>query len=620
METPFGATQYEFDLMDRIVRVVAHDGTATLYEYDANGNRTAVRYANGLVVTYEYDEVNRLVREKILDKNGAPVVEYTYTLGAAGERVKVEETGAASDRTVEYEYDALYRLVKETVTDDNGTTVTEYTYDRNSNRLTKTVDGEVISYAYNELNQLVSETGITYEYDLNGNLVKKIEGEQTTVYTYNAQNRLIRVTIQSRQQVDVEEYRYDYAGNRIAKVTELGSTYYLVDTNGALSQVLAEYDENGSLTTLYTRGDELISQERNGVKLYYLYDGFDSVRMLTDEGGSVTDTYTFDAFGNLTDSTGDTENSYFYRGEQFDTFTGLYYLRARYMNPSTGTFITMDEYAGSVFEPVSLHKYLYANANPVMNSDPTGYFSLSDMTASVGVQNVLNSMIYGAGMGAMLNSMLSALLTTLRGGTTEEIQQAFIDGMMSGFIMGGAFGCIGAYATVFWQARLLLAAAQFMGGYLAFRDALQDFQNGHCAAGVLNTGIGIMCAYGSAESANFANSLFVNSLTQQQDPVVSSLKQLESSGVKPGQTQISRSRIMEIVNNYDSTKAQSSIYNDGTSLYIVDGHHTTVATKILGRGTGANMGVPTQQVPSVTDVHWYKHWYEFWKKTIKVVD
>ena len=64
--------------------------------------------------------------------------------------------------------------------------------------------------------------------------------------------------------------------------------------------MLAEYDENGSLTTLYTRGDELISQERNGVKSYYLYDGFDSVRMLTDEGGSVTDTYTFDAFGNLT--------------------------------------------------------------------------------------------------------------------------------------------------------------------------------------------------------------------------------------------------------------------------------------------------------------------------------
>ena len=321
------------------------------------------------------------------------MVEYTYTLGAAGERIKVEETGAASDRTVEYEYDELYRLVKETVSNDNGTTVTEYTYDRNSNRLTKTVDGEVTSYAYNELNQLASETGITYEYDLNGNLIKKTEAAQTTTYAYNAQNKLIRVTVQGGQSVNVEEYLYDYAGNRIAKVTELGSTYYLVDTNGALSQVLAEYDENSSLTTLYTRGDELISQERNGVKSYYLYDGFDSVRMLTDEGGSVTDTYTFDAFGNLTSSTGDTENSYLYRGEQFDSFTGLYYLRARYMNPSTGTFITMDEYAGSVFEPLSLHKYLYANANPVMNSDPTGYFSLSELNVTQTIEATLHKML-----------------------------------------------------------------------------------------------------------------------------------------------------------------------------------------------------------------------------------
>ena len=404
VETPFGATQYEFDLMDRIVRVVAHDGTATLYEYDANGNRTAVRHANGLVVTYEYDEVNRLVREKILDKNGAPVVEYTYTLGAAGERIKVEETGAASDRTVEYEYDALYRLVKETVTDDNGTTVTEYTYDRNSNRLTKTMDGEITSYIYNELNQLVTETGIIYEYDLNGNLIKKTEPAQTTTYTYNAQNKLIRVTVQGGQSVNVEEYCYDYAGNRIAKIGELSTINYLVDTNGVLSQVLAEYDENGSLTTLYTRGDELISQERNGVKSYYLYDGFDSVRMLTDGEGIVTDTYTFDVFGNLTNSTGDTENSYLYRGGQYDSFTGLYYLRARYMNPSTGTFITMDEYAGSVFDPVSLHKYLYANASSVMFSDPSGYNSLADVETS------------SAGMAIVSEAYSSACMTAARAG------------------------------------------------------------------------------------------------------------------------------------------------------------------------------------------------------------
>ena len=440
VETPFGTTQYEYDLMDRLIRVVAHDGTATLYEYDVNGNRTAVKYANGIVVTYEYDKLNRLVREKAIDKNGAPVVEYTYTLGAAGERLKVEETG----RTVEYEYDEAYRLTKETVTDGSGTTVTEYTYDKNSNRLTKTVDGAVTSYAYNELNQLVSETGISYEYDLNGNLVKKTEGKQTTTYTYNAQNRLIRVTVQSGQQVNVEEYRYDYAGNRIAKVTELGTINYLVDTNGALSQVLAEYDENGSLKTHYTRGEELISQERNGVKSYYLYDGFDSVRMLTDDEGNVTDTYTFDAFGNLTDSTGDTENSYLYRGEQFDSFTGLYYLRARYMNPSTGTFITMDEYAGSVFEPVSLHKYLYANANPVMFSDPSGYTSLSEMNVTSSIISKLHSVLvpnfsnvmkwinFFSGFFDTLNQISQMLQN---GATLADIADTMLRGLMSSFLL-----------------------------------------------------------------------------------------------------------------------------------------------------------------------------------------
>ena len=34
--------------------------------------------------------------------------------------------------------------------------------------------------------------------------------------------------------------------------------------------------------------------------------------MLVDEDGNITDTYTYDAFGNLTDRTGTTENNYLY--------------------------------------------------------------------------------------------------------------------------------------------------------------------------------------------------------------------------------------------------------------------------------------------------------------------
>lgn len=61
-------------------------------------------------------------------------------------------------------------------------------------------------------------------------------------------------------------------------------------------------------------------------------------------------------------------------GEQNNTFIGLYYLRAKYMNPETGTFISMDIYVGTLDNLVSLHKYLYANANPVIYTDLAGIF------------------------------------------------------------------------------------------------------------------------------------------------------------------------------------------------------------------------------------------------------
>ena len=59
------------------------------------------------------------------------------------------------------------------------------------------------------------------------------------------------------------------------------------------------------------------------------------------------------------------------------------------MNPSTGTFTTMDTYQGSIFDPVSLHKYLYANANPVMNVDPSGYNTLPDLEAGEAGNSIL---------------------------------------------------------------------------------------------------------------------------------------------------------------------------------------------------------------------------------------
>ena len=146
----------------------------------------------------------------------------------------------------------------------------------------------------------------------------------------------------------------------------------------------------------YVYGLDLISQKRNGTTRYYGYDGLGSVRYLVDDAGLVVDTYTYDAFGILTErkartsggtwalfdisqpetpptGTTPTVNNYRYTGEQWDPDLGMYYLRARYYNPQIGRFWTMDSYEGSIEDPLSLHRYLYCHANPVNGIDPSGY-------------------------------------------------------------------------------------------------------------------------------------------------------------------------------------------------------------------------------------------------------
>jgi RHS repeat-associated protein len=88
--------------------------------------------------------------------------------------------------------------------------------------------------------------------------------------------------------------------------------------------------------------------------------------------GATTDTFAFDAFGNLVSRTGSTTNEMLYRGEQFEAGLESYYLRARYFVPKTGRFLTMDKHEGTLDEPMSLHGYVYGHADPVKYSDPSG--------------------------------------------------------------------------------------------------------------------------------------------------------------------------------------------------------------------------------------------------------
>jgi RHS repeat-associated protein len=116
-------------------------------------------------------------------------------------------------------------------------------------------------------------------------------------------------------------------------------------------------------------------------------DGHSGVRILTDKLGNLTDTSSYDAYGNAIDPL---SAEFGYRGESFEDLTRLQYLRARYYEPSTGLFLGVDPFEGDVNSPVSRHRYLYGNANPVSYADPSGMFpTLGELMESIQIQTLL---------------------------------------------------------------------------------------------------------------------------------------------------------------------------------------------------------------------------------------
>jgi RHS repeat-associated protein len=81
---------------------------------------------------------------------------------------------------------------------------------------------------------------------------------------------------------------------------------------------------------------------------------------------------------------GTTPNNYLYRGEQYDPDLGLYYLRARYYNPTTGRFMSRDPWDGEVTLPATLHKYLYVGGDPINWRDPSGKAAIIEYKFNIG--------------------------------------------------------------------------------------------------------------------------------------------------------------------------------------------------------------------------------------------
>ncbi len=358
---------YVWDAANQLATVTDNRlGGITTAAYTATGRPFTLAQPNGVAVTYGYDSLDR-VMSMAWKKGAAPAfANWAYSYNPRGQRLtSTEVTG----REATYGYDTASRLTSEAITSDPsgpaGNGALTYSIDPVGNRTTRASTLAALgpqSFGYDANDELAADT-----YDANGNTTSS--GGHS--YGYDFENRLISKDGGAATLV------YDGDGNRVAKTAGGVSTQYLVDELNPTGY-LQVMDETlgGAVQVRYTFGNMLVSQTRNPSASpstsFYGYDAHRSITFLSDATGAVTDTYTYDGWGNLVASTGATVNTRLYTGQELDTDLGLINLRARQYRPSTGRFLTLDPLTGELLKPTSLNRYLYADADPVNLWDPHG--------------------------------------------------------------------------------------------------------------------------------------------------------------------------------------------------------------------------------------------------------
>lgn len=340
MTSPTGTVHYTYDAANRLVGETDPAGHSFGMSYNANGQLSSITRPNGVNDSLTYASGGNLTN-LVASAGGPTLAQASYAYDAAGQRTSLTTTSGSTA----YTYDASHDLT--------GAGGTAYAYDGSGNR---TGTG----YAYDAADRMVTSPGATYNYDAEGNRISRTDSGGVTSYTWDPLHELTSVTYPD---TSTSTYKYDALGRRVQVTDGSTVTRYLYDGTNAI----ATYDGTNTLTTGYVNGlgtDSLLEIVRGSNVYYPVQDGANSIVALTDGTGAVVERYTYDAYGGQT-ATGSVSQPFTFTGREFDGKSGLYYYRARYYDPATGTFLSEDPSIGG-------NPYSYALDAPTNYIDPTG--------------------------------------------------------------------------------------------------------------------------------------------------------------------------------------------------------------------------------------------------------
>ncbi|MEU1944586.1 putative T7SS-secreted protein [Streptomyces sp. NPDC020125] len=335
---PDGATYaFAYDTELRLTAVTNPQGRTWTYAYDGAGQVTAETDFNGRTLSYEHDAAGRLISRE----NGAGEA-LAYTRDALG-RTVATRTADGTETTFAYDaasrltraanpdtelsrtYDARGRVVTETV----GDRTTSYAYDAAGNRTERiTPSGLHSTWAYDATGRpttlTTADNSLHFAYDAAGRETSRTFGDDVTLTQgWDALDRMTGQTVTGPANALIQHRAYSYRpDDHLTEIRELtsGTRRFDLDPVGRVTAVHAHgwtetyaYDAAGNLTHATAPGHESSGdREFTGTVIHragrttYEHDAQGRLTRRTRKllnGQTRTWTYTWNAEDRLTDAT-----------------------------------------------------------------------------------------------------------------------------------------------------------------------------------------------------------------------------------------------------------------------------------------------------------------------------
>ncbi len=343
-------------------------------DYGPHGLDTYQQNADGIENIFTYDSAkNYQLKNKETKKGSTTYQSVSYLYDAGGNITKeIDLSPNLLTKTVTYTYDDLYRLTKATAVNASSTLYSQnFTYGPTGNILS----GPGGSYGYSAVDYtspqaVTSIASSTYSYDKNGNMLMA----PGATFTWDYNDRLVKSITGNL----VTTYEYDNEGQRISQKTGTSTTLYISPNYDISGQIIDKHIYAGDRLVATIRSESATSSP------YYIHtDHLSGTSLVTDKNSAISELVDYYPYGELRlDQKISTYNqSQKYIGQEYDDFTGLSYLNARYQNGKIGRFLSQDPMfwvlpAELLIDPQQQNSYSYARNNPIGMKDPSGLLTV----------------------------------------------------------------------------------------------------------------------------------------------------------------------------------------------------------------------------------------------------